>query len=215
MPPWTSWSAHAPGDTLLASKCDGDLTLLCVASSRVVLLCAPSLVALASDVHRVAVRAHSGLVLPSREDDNFPGRGAGRLLAHRRDDWHLSRSCPATGPCRSPPLTCPCAQLASRAARHSAVCARATQGSEPLLCAQQARRGFSAAAPISICAAFSGGAAAPRQVSAPGCALAVARHALGRGGGLAHDARGRNPDGRRLEAARGTGRERRRRRCSR
>ena len=46
LPPWTSWSAHAPGDTLLASKCDGDLTLLRVASSRVVLLGAPSLVAL-------------------------------------------------------------------------------------------------------------------------------------------------------------------------
>ena len=86
LPPWTSWSAHAPGDTLLASKCDGDLTLLCVASSRVVLLCAPSLVALASDVHRVAVRAHGGLVLPSREDDNFPGRGAGRLVALCRHD---------------------------------------------------------------------------------------------------------------------------------
>jgi hypothetical protein len=41
-------------------------------------------------------------------------------------------------------------------------CARATQGSEPLLCAQQARRGFSAVAPTGICAAFSGGAAAPR-----------------------------------------------------
>ena len=154
----------------------------------------------------------------ARTTTSLPGRGAGRLLAHRRDDWYLSRSCPATGPCRSPPLTCPCAQLASRAAHRcspGSLCARATQGSEPLLCAQQARRSFSAAAPTSICAAFSGGAAAPRQVSAPGCALAVARHALGRGGGLAHDARGRNPDGRRLEAARGTGRERRRRRCSR
>ena len=85
----------------------------------------------------------------ARTTTSLPGRGAGRLLAHRRDDWYLSRSCPATGPCRSPPLTCPCAQLASRAAHRcspGSLCARATQGSETLLCAAGLTRLFGSCA---------------------------------------------------------------------
>jgi hypothetical protein len=157
-----SWSAHAPGDKLLASKCGGDATMLRVVSSRVVLLGAPF--SGCACLRRPELWARSGLELPSREDDNFdPGTRRGATGGSLHHYWHPSRSCPATGPCRSL-ATCPCAQLASRAARRSAatVCARATQASEPLLCAQQARRGFSAVAPTSICAAFSGGAAAPR-----------------------------------------------------
>ena len=107
----------------------------------------PSPVVLASDVRMWAHAASS--CRRARTTTSLPGRGAGRLLAHRRDDWYLSRSCPATGPCRSPPLTCPCAQLASRAAHRcspGSVCARATQGSETLLCAAGLTRLFASCA---------------------------------------------------------------------
>ena len=161
---WTSWSTHAV-DKLLAPKCGGDAMLLRVVSSRVVLLGAPSRLCLPPSSAEQLWPTAASSCRRARTTNSPPGRGAGRLVALRRDDWHLSRSCPATGPCHSPPLTCPCAQLASRTARHcSPVCACATQGSEPLLCAQQARRGSSAAVPTGICVAFTGGAAGHRQV---------------------------------------------------
>ena len=50
LPLRASWSAHALGDKLLASKCGGDAMLLRVVSSRVVLLGAPFSVVLASVV---------------------------------------------------------------------------------------------------------------------------------------------------------------------
>ena len=77
MPLRASWSAHALGDKLLASKCGGDATMLRVVSSRVVLLGAPF--SGCACLRRPELWARSGLELPSREDDNFdPGtrRGA-------------------------------------------------------------------------------------------------------------------------------------------
>ena len=76
--------------------------------------------------------------------------------------------------------------------------------------------GSSAAAPTCMCAAFSGGAAAPGHVSALDGVLAVARHApwSWRRSARTRCSHGIS-SGRRPEAARGTGRERRRRRCCR
>ena len=75
LPLRASWSAHAPGDKLLALKCGGDATLLRVVSSRVVLLGAPF--SGCACLRRTDVGPR-GLELPSREDDNFdPGMECG------------------------------------------------------------------------------------------------------------------------------------------
>ena len=75
LPLRASWSAHAPGDKLLALKCGGDATLLRVVSSRVVLLGAPFSGCACLRRPDVGPR---GLELPSREDDNFdPGMECG------------------------------------------------------------------------------------------------------------------------------------------
>ena len=69
LPLRASWSAHALGDKLLASKCGGDATMLRVVSSRVVLLGAPF--SGCACLRRPELWAHSGLELPSHEDYNF------------------------------------------------------------------------------------------------------------------------------------------------
>ena len=137
--------------------------MLRVVSSRVVLLGAPFS---GCACLRPELWAHSGLELPSREDYNFDPET--RRGATGGSPPPLLASFAQLSGYR--PLSLTCIYVSVRAARLSCStplsrrgrCARATQGSEPLLYAQQARRGFSAVAPTSICAAFSGGAAAPR-----------------------------------------------------
>ena len=52
-----------------------------------------------------------------RTRSSDPGCGAGRLVARSHHIGPSSYSRPASRPCHLPPLTCPCAELASRAGR--------------------------------------------------------------------------------------------------
>ena len=52
-----------------------------------------------------------------RTRSSDPGCGAGRLVARSHHIGPSSYSCPASRPCHLPPLTCPYAELASRAGR--------------------------------------------------------------------------------------------------
>ena len=80
MPLRASWSAHALGDKLLASKCGGDAMLLRVVSSRVVLLGAPSRLCLPPSSAEQLWPTAASSCRRARTTTSIPGRG----------DWWLS-----------------------------------------------------------------------------------------------------------------------------
>ena len=182
---------HTPQETSYSRRSVAATRLCCAWCLRVWCFSAPpSPVVLASDVQSCGPTVASSC-RRARTTTSILGRGVGRLVAL----CTILRTA-----VRLPALVAHLLRVRARSSplvQHAAQpprCARATQGSEPLLCTQQARRGSSVLSHAFTCAALLGGVATLEQVSAP-ATLAVAQHAR-------RDARGGNPDGRRPEAAR-------------